>query len=150
MLQIGDITIESVIDGAINGPARMGFPDKTEEDWAPYDQYRDRHGNLPLFVPGWEDSTLGNIFAAHCIAGKVKTPTIVRSGIEYMIALADFYRTTSPNHSIGFFQVGGGIAGDFPICVVPMMTQDLQLDRRRFLWQGRLRHWRPRHESQQE
>jgi len=83
--------------------------------------------DLPIFVPGWEDSTLGNIFAAHCIAGKLKSPGIVRSGIEYMIALADWYRTTSAGHAIGFFQIGGGIAGDFPICVVPMMTQDLQL-----------------------
>ena len=83
--------------------------------------------NLPLFVPGWEDSTLGNIFAAHCIAGKVKDVRIMRAGVEYMIALADWYRATSPRHSIGFFQIGGGIAGDFPICVVPMMEQDLQL-----------------------
>ena len=83
--------------------------------------------NLPLFVPGWEDSTLGNIFAAHCISGKVKNPGIVRSGVEYMIALADWYRTTAAQRSIGFFQIGGGIAGDFPICVVPMMEQDLQL-----------------------
>ena len=28
--------------------------------------------------------------------------------------------------TIGFFQIGGGIAGDFPICVVPMMHQDLR------------------------
>jgi deoxyhypusine synthase len=27
--------------------------------------------------------------------------------------------------SMGFFQIGGGIAGDFPICVVPMLHQDL-------------------------
>ena len=27
---------------------------------------------LPLFVPGWEDSTLGNIFAARCLEGKFK------------------------------------------------------------------------------
>ncbi|MGH7788469.1 MAG: deoxyhypusine synthase family protein [Candidatus Binatia bacterium] len=84
--------------------------------------------NLPIFVPGWEDSTLGNIFAAHCIAGKVKRVEVLRAGVEYMIALADWYRRTAPQHSIGFFQIGGGIAGDFPICVVPMMEQDLQLD----------------------
>src|SRR4029453_1379499 len=82
--------------------------------------------DLPLFVPGWEDSTLGNIFAAHCISGKVKNPGIVRSGIEYMMALADWYRA-SAQHSIGFFQIGGGIAGDFPICVVPMLDQALQV-----------------------
>ena len=82
--------------------------------------------DLPLFVPGWEDSTLGNIFAAHCIAGKVRNVGIMRSGIEYMITLADWYQRTSQQQPIGFFQIGGGIAGDFPICVVPMMEQDLQ------------------------
>jgi len=81
--------------------------------------------NLPIYVPGWEDSTLGNIFAAHCIAGDIKNPNIVRSGIEYMIELADWYIKTSAKQSIGFFQIGGGIAGDFPICVVPMIEQDL-------------------------
>ncbi|MEM4598385.1 MAG: deoxyhypusine synthase family protein [Candidatus Diapherotrites archaeon] len=80
---------------------------------------------IPLFVPGWEDSTIGNIFAAHCIAGDIKNPGIVRSGIEYMIDLADWYIKTSAKSSIGFFQIGGGIAGDFPICVVPMIEQDL-------------------------
>jgi deoxyhypusine synthase len=83
--------------------------------------------DLPVFVPGWEDSTLGNVFAAHCIAGDIKSVQTVRSGIEYMIALADWYRRTSEQVSIGFFQIGGGIAGDFPICVVPMLHQDLRL-----------------------
>ncbi|MGD9763306.1 MAG: deoxyhypusine synthase family protein [Candidatus Binatia bacterium] len=83
--------------------------------------------NLPLFVPGWEDSTLGNIFAAHCLAGKIRRVEVLRSGIEYMIALAKWYQETVAKHSIGFFQIGGGIAGDFPICVVPMLEQDLQL-----------------------
>jgi deoxyhypusine synthase len=83
--------------------------------------------DLPMFVPGWEDSTLGNIFAAHCIAGDVENVHTVRSGIEYMMILADWYQTTCHKGSIGFFQIGGGIAGDFPICVVPMLQQDLQL-----------------------
>ena len=26
---------------------------------------------------------------------------------------------------MGFFQIGGGIAGDFPICAVPALIQDL-------------------------
>lgn len=82
--------------------------------------------NLPMFVPGWEDSTLGNMYAAHCIAGHVKKVHTVRTGIEYMIELADWYTRTSRQHSIGFFQIGGGIAGDFPICVVPMLHQDLR------------------------
>ncbi len=82
---------------------------------------------LPIFVPGWEDSTLGNVYAAHAIAGRFKSVHTVRSGIEYMIALAEWYRRTSERTSIGFFQIGGGIAGDFPICVVPMLHQDLRL-----------------------
>ena len=82
--------------------------------------------NLPLFVPGWEDSTLGNMYAGHCIIGDVKNIHTVRTGIEYMITLADWYQRTSACQSIGFFQIAGGIAGDFPICVVPMLHQDLQ------------------------
>lgn len=82
--------------------------------------------NLPMFVPGWEDSTIGNIFAAHCIAGSVKRVSTVRSGIEYMMALAEYYTEITKKHSLGFFQIGGGIAGDFPICVVPMLHQDLR------------------------
>ena len=82
--------------------------------------------DLPMFVPGWEDSTLGNMYSGHCIEGHVKNVHTVRTGIEYMMTLADWYSGTSAQHSIGFFQIGGGIAGDFPICVVPMLHQDLQ------------------------
>jgi deoxyhypusine synthase len=82
--------------------------------------------NLPMFVPGWEDSTLGNMYAGHCISGDVKNVHTVRTGIEYMMELADWYTRTAAETSIGFFQIGGGIAGDFPICVVPMLRQDLQ------------------------
>jgi deoxyhypusine synthase len=112
--------------------------------------------DLPIYVPGWEDSTLGNIFVAHLITGEISSPQVVRTGTEYMIELADWYvRTTrgkaireiapdeagSPDgdivqpkplsadeafNTVGFFQIGGGIAGDFPICVVPMIHQDLR------------------------
>jgi len=82
--------------------------------------------NLPMFVPGWEDSTLGNMFAGHCITGDVKNVHTVRTGIEYMMSLAEWYGATAKDASIGFYQIGGGIAGDFPICVVPMMRQDLE------------------------
>jgi deoxyhypusine synthase len=82
--------------------------------------------DLPMIVPGWEDSTLGNIYASHCIAGDIDNVHTVKSGIEYMIFLADWYEKISANSSIGFFQIGGGIAGDFPICVVPMLQQDLR------------------------
>ncbi len=79
--------------------------------------------NLPMVVPGWEDSTMGNIFASYVIKGELKASTM-KSGIEYMTFLADWYKNNCKN-GIGFFQIGGGIAGDFPICVVPMLYQDL-------------------------
>ena len=82
--------------------------------------------NIPMFVPGWEDSTLGNMYSGHVITGDVKNVHTVRTGIEYMIELADFYTKFTKDKSLGFFQIGGGIAGDFPICVVPMLHQDLQ------------------------
>jgi deoxyhypusine synthase len=82
--------------------------------------------NLPMFVPGWEDSTTANIFTGHCIEGTIKNVHTVRTGIEYMQELAAYYTATAPKTPIGFFQIGGGIAGDFPICVVPMLHQDLQ------------------------
>ena len=84
--------------------------------------------NIPIFVPGWEDSTTANFFASHCIEGRVKRVHTVRTGIEYMMELAKWYQSASKNSTIGFFQIGGGIAGDFPICVVPMLHQDLQLE----------------------
>jgi deoxyhypusine synthase len=82
---------------------------------------------LPIFVPGWEDSTLGNVFAAYCLNGQIRRVHTVRSGIEYMTALANWYQATSASRSVGFFQIGGGIAGDFPICVVPMLRQDMKI-----------------------
>jgi deoxyhypusine synthase len=87
--------------------------------------------NLPIIAPGWEDSTLGNIFSAHVIKGDVKNVHTVRTGIEYMTWLADWYAKNARmlrdgNGSVGFFQIGGGISGDFPICVVPMLEQDLR------------------------
>ncbi len=82
--------------------------------------------NLPIFTPGWEDSTLGNIFVANAVRGDVGNIQVVKSGLEQMAALIDWYRKTSKDESIGFFQIGGGIAGDFPICVVPLIMQDLR------------------------
>ena len=81
--------------------------------------------NLPMVVPGWEDSTMGNIFASYCLKGELK-PSTMKSGIEYMTFLADWYTEQAEDKGIGFFQIGGGIAGDFPICVVPMLYQDME------------------------
>ena len=79
---------------------------------------------IPLIVPGWEDSTLGNIFTSYCLKRELQ-PATIRSGIEYMSSLAEWYETNSRENEVGFFQIGGGIAGDFPICVVPMLNQDM-------------------------
>ncbi len=81
--------------------------------------------NIPIIVPGWEDSTTGNIFASYVIKGELSAAT-VKNGIEYMGCLTGWYRDNSSGKGVGFFQIGGGIAGDFPICVVPMMYQDLE------------------------
>lgn len=81
---------------------------------------------IPVFVPGWEDSTTGNIFVSNILKGNVSTHSVVKSGTELMAKLIDWY--TSSNSPIGFFQIGGGIAGDFPICVVPLIKQDMEQD----------------------
>ena len=86
------------------------------------------HADLPMFVPGWEDSTLGNFYAAACMMGRLKDPNGVKNGVETMMHLAEWYREERARSGIGFFQIGGGIAGDFPICVVPMLHQDLKED----------------------
>ena len=82
--------------------------------------------NIPIIVPGWEDSTCGNFFASYCIQ-KEMAPDSIKSGIHYMMYLSDWYQKNTKNNDVGFFQIGGGIAGDFPICVVPMLHQDLEL-----------------------
>ncbi len=112
-----------LLPGAAQRQAEGVLPDRSEGHW----MVAAAEQNLPMFVPGWEDSTLGNMYAAHCIRGDVKNVHTVRTGIEYMMRLARLVsRTTAPSTSIGFFQIGGGIAGDFPICVVPMLHQDLR------------------------
>lgn len=82
--------------------------------------------NLPIFTPGWEDSTLGNALVAGKLSGHFKSYSFVKTGFEQMELLIDWYMKNSQEHSIGFFQIGGGIAGDFAICAVPLMLQDLK------------------------
>jgi len=82
--------------------------------------------NIPIYTPGWEDSTLGNIFVANVMRKEVSDYSVVKAGVEQMADLIRWYRENSQKESIGFFQIGGGIAGDFPICVVPLILQDLK------------------------
>ena len=83
--------------------------------------------NIPIVVPGWEDSTLGNMYAAAVYRGEIKNVHTVKTGIQYMTWLAKHYQEVTRRHTLGMFQIGGGIAGDFPICVVPMLHQDLKI-----------------------
>jgi deoxyhypusine synthase len=87
-----------------------------------------QEANLPMWVPGYEDSTLGNMFVAACRKGQLKSLITIKSGLEQMATLIEWYKEESAKSPIGFFQIGGGIAGDFPICVVPLIHQDLKTE----------------------
>ncbi|HDQ03843.1 MAG TPA: deoxyhypusine synthase [Deltaproteobacteria bacterium] len=82
--------------------------------------------DIPVFVPGWEDSTLGNFFVSNIRKNKIKNISLVKSGLETMNVLIEWYLKTSAQSDMGFFQIGGGISGDFAICVVPLIEQDMQ------------------------
>jgi deoxyhypusine synthase len=88
---------------------------------------------IPVYSPGFEDSTLGNIFAARVMEGKIGSHYAIRSGTEQMEHLVRWYLEHEAGQGIGFFQIGGGIAGDFAICAVPLIVQDLEKDCN--LWQ---------------
>jgi deoxyhypusine synthase len=89
--------------------------------------------DIPVYSPGFEDSTLGNIFAARCMEKKISSHSALKSGTQQMEHLVNWYLETDASSPIGFFQIAGGIAGDFAICAVPLIIQDLKKDIR--LWQ---------------
>jgi deoxyhypusine synthase len=95
---------------------------KAEECWL----LAAAEAKLPIVVPGYEDSTFGNIFAGHVKMGEVSA-SIAKSGVEYMAQFYDDYQKMSEGAGVGFFQIGGGIAGDFPICVVPSLKYDMEV-----------------------
>ena len=97
--------------------------------------------NLPIFTPGWEDSTLGNILAARVLDCSLKGEGIVKGGLQAMQALADWYR--EDDSPTGLLQVGGGIAGDFAISVVPMLRQDAKVDVPLWAWFAQISESRP-------
>jgi deoxyhypusine synthase len=82
--------------------------------------------NIPIWTPGWEDSTLGNYIVAASRKKMISSHGAVKSGLEQMNFLIDWYLQNTRKGTVGFFQIGGGIAGDFAICVVPLITQDLK------------------------
>ncbi len=96
-----------------------------EHSWV----YAAKEKGIPIFTPGFEDSTMGNIFTARVIDGTVSSHRAVRTGTEQLELLCNWYLERDARKTpVGFFQIGGGIAGDFPICVIPMLIQDLERD----------------------
>jgi deoxyhypusine synthase len=103
---------------------QKSFQIDPEDSWV----YAAKEKKLPIVSPGWEDSTLGNIFVSHVINHELSNYQIVKSGPEQMAFFIEWYKAYCRDYKLGFFQIGGGIAGDFPICVVPLIRQDLQED----------------------
>ena len=98
--------------------------------------------DIPVIVPGFEDSTMGNIFASYTYTGPHKKKgsvvvdrNVMKSGLDYFHLMYDWYLKESVKHPVAFLQLGGGIAADFPICVVPSIKHDLQLHKVRD-WAG--------------
>ena len=82
--------------------------------------------NIPIVVPGAEDSTTGNMYAGRLLTGQLKNASNLKSGMEYMADLMTWYSETTKTSSVGMFQIGGGIAGDFVACLVPTWNQDFR------------------------
>ncbi len=98
--------------------------------------------NIPIVIPGFEDSTMGNIFSSYSYNGIHKKKgdisvdqNVMKTGLEYFHLMYDWYMKESKNAPIAFLQLGGGIAADFPICVVPSIKHDLKIHKVRD-WAG--------------
>lgn len=126
---------EYVYDLILHG--EMVFSSSPEDSWL----VAAADANLPLFIPGWEDSTLGNLLAARVIDCTLKTNSVVKGGLDAMQALADWYR--EDDSPTGMLQVGGGIAGDFAISVVPMLRQDARVVVPLWAWFAQISESRP-------
>ena len=101
-------------------------PARAEESWMIAAVEKD----IPIYVPGWEDSSTGNFFTASVLRGLILHHRCVKTGTEQMEHLVRWYlnhcNQGTDKSGVGFFQIGGGIAGDFPICAVPLIIQDLK------------------------
>jgi deoxyhypusine synthase len=115
-------------------------PDKQanhQDCWA----YAAYEKDIPIVIPGFEDSTMGNVFASYTYAGPHKKKgdiildgSVMKGGLDYFHLMYDWYMRESKNSPIAFLQLGGGISADFPICVVPSIKHDLKLH-------GKVRDW---------
>lgn len=89
---------------------------------------------VPIVIPGFEDSTMGNIFASYVYNGPHKkkgdtvlSGSVMKTGLDYFGLMYDWYQKESKDAPIAFLQLGGGISADFPICVVPSLKHDLKI-----------------------
>jgi deoxyhypusine synthase len=65
---------------------------------------------------------LGNAYIIHQ-SRNPKLANVMKPGIDYMHSLVAWYADECQSRSIGFFQVGGGLPGDFAVCVVPLLRE---------------------------
>ena len=117
--------------------SNLEFSAPPEESWL----VAAADANLPIFTPGWEDSTIGNLLSAKVLDCTLKSNSVVRGGLDAMQALADWYR--EDDSLTGILQVGGGISGDFAISVVPMLTQDAGIEVPLWSWFAQISESRP-------
>jgi len=121
---------------------------KKEECWL-YEAWRNK---IPVFVPGVEDSTMGNVFTYYAYGGthpflakykqeKPISPDVVEHSFRYMHRLAEWYMDNTKEKGIAFLQYGGGIAADFPICVVPHLKKDYLADESEDMQEKLIRAW---------
>ncbi len=126
---------EYVYDLLLHG--NLEFSSPPEESWL----IAAADANLPIFTPGWEDSTLGNLLAARVLDCTLKSNSVVKGGLDAMQSLADWYR--EDDSPTGMLQVGGGISGDFAISVVPMLRQDAGVEVPLWAWFAQISESRP-------
>ncbi len=126
---------EYIYDLLLHG--ELEFSSEPENSWL----MAAADANLPIFTPGWEDSTLGNLLAARVLDCSLKSNHVVRGGLDAMQGLADWYR--EDDSPTGILQVGGGIAGDFAISVVPMLRQDVGMEVPLWSWFAQISESRP-------
>lgn len=107
---------------------------------------------VPVFVPGAEDSTMGNLFSYisyngnHPVLSKYKpkqpiSQAIICNSFSYMHRLAEWYLDNTEERGLAFLQLGGGIASDFPICVVPHIKADFLWDQQKKIREKMVRAW---------
>lgn len=113
---------EYLCDVIRNGTLEDAYTEDPKDSWL----LAACEANLPVVVPGWEDSTLGNYFVACCVQRELSSMDLVLAGPWSFAYFMGWYAEASEKYPrLGWFQLGGGISGDGPICAVPGLTLDL-------------------------